>query len=640
MNQRDQPLSYRVLVFCVAVWVTISAWGICTPAYGDDFFSYLKDIHQKAATREIFKEKTWLYLLHYYPVEVNSQSDITDRRFFLSETGYQNPKDELYETIEAIFDPVFEKGDRHGQCLFRARFFWLDQQLNFDRQYLPKVKCKNYFSWRDLISAQSISLVFASSFMDNPGSVYGHTFLKINREKGGTRLNLLDHVIQYQALPDDTIGILYAIKGIFGGYKGLYPLDPYYIPIQNNIEFEDRSIWEYELNLSDFQMELLLTHSWELAHFYTHYYFFKENCAYRILELIEIADPQYRFKDKFLFWAMPSQAVTYALNEKGLVRQMNYFPARTRQLMQKFDRLTPTEKQLLRDLARKPENLSSSQYQSLPTLRKIKVLDAVLDFLRSRVNKDRDKPQTAKHRRKILLARSRLGRSEGENLEYSDEQSIHKGHSPARIKIGMGRGEDNTFLELAIRPSYHDLLADEIGHLKNSHFTTLDLYFRLYQDDWLFHQVDIVYLFDLSPNNIISSDWSWRVKAGVYPSTLLSCIDCRKSQFQLAFGKSQSLFSESMVGYLLAHGTLEADRNYKNDFLLGPGVDAGLLLHTGDLWKMQFELSHSQGIAGDDHTYVTGKLHQRWRFDQQTDLRIEWNYQSEHEVILAINRYF
>lgn len=622
------------------MWAMLSGVCFCPQVYGGDFFSYLKRIHQRADTQQVFKDKTWLYLLHYYPVEPNSQSDITDRRFFLSDVGNQNPQAELYETLEAIFDPVFEKGDRHGQCLFRSRFVWLDQQLKFDRKYLPRVNCKNYFVWRDLISAQSISLVFASSFMDNPGSVYGHTFLKINREKGGTRLNLLDHVIQYQALPDDTIGILYAIKGIFGGYKGLYPLDPYYIPIQNNIEFEDRSIWEYELNLDDFQMELLLTHSWELAHFYTHYYFFKENCAYRILELIEIANHQYKFKDKFLFWAMPSQAVEYALNEQGLIRQMNYFPARTRQLMQKFEKLTPVEKKLVKDLAEAPEIMVVDRYKNLSKQRKIRVLDAVLDFMRSRVNKNRDEPETGKHRRKILLARSKLGKTERHEPYISEEQSIHQGHSPARFKVGMGQRDGTSFLEMAIRPSYHDLLADETGHLKNSHFTTLDLYFRFYQEDWTLHQADIVHLFDLAPNNIISDDWSWRANAGIYPSTFLPCRHCRKSQIQLAFGKSQSLFAESSVGYFLVHGSIEADRNYENGFMIAPGIDGGLLLQVSDIWKVQLELTGSRGITGDDYAYTKGKLHQRWRLSQQTDIRLEWNYQSVHEVLLAVNSYF
>lgn len=622
------------------VLITLVAVLLHRQLYAEDFFSYLKQVHRQAVDLKLYEDRTWLYLLHYYPVESGSESDITDGRFFLSADGNRDPKAELYETLEAIFDPVFEKSNRHGQCLFRSRFFWLDRQLKFDRKYLPRVNCRNYNNWRRLVGAQSISLVFASAFMDNPGSVYGHTFLKINHEKGGRRLNLLDHVIQYQALPEEQVGLLYAIKGIFGGYRGLYPLDPYYIPIQNNIEYEDRSIWEYELNLTDYQMEILLTHSWELAHFYTDYYFFKQNCAYRILELIEIATPQHRFKDRFPVWAMPSQAVVYALNEEGLVRQMNYFPARTRQLMQKFESLDADEKALMNELVQDLELLQSDSFNRLPEERRIRILDTALDFLRSRVNKKRDDPENKQLRRQILLARSRLGKSPQYLDSLPEEQSIHLGHAPARIQAGIGSRDSRNFMEIGFRPTYHDLLADETGHLANSHFTTFDFKFRIYEDDWVLHQLEIVQLFDLAANNIISDDWSWRLTVGLFPSTADSCIYCRKSQVQMAFGKSRTLFSRAGSGYLMVHGSLEGDDAYEKDYLLGGGMDAGLLFQMSDSWKMHLELSATRGVVGDDHGYLTGNLRNRWKLSQHRDLRLNWNWQSEHEVMLAMNWYF
>lgn len=606
----------------------------------DEVLAYRDAVRQQAAALGLHTDTTWLYLLHYYPAVPDSRSDITDRRFFLAETGNRDPEAELDATLKAIFDSDLSRGDRHAQCLFRSRFVWLDRQLTFDRRYLPAAACKSYNGWRGLIRAQSISLVFASSFMDNPGSVYGHTFLKINSEKGGRRLNLLDHVIQYQALPEDQVGLLYAIKGIFGGYRGLYPLDPYYIPIQNNIEFEDRSIWEYELDLTDQQLELLLTHSWELAHFYTDYYFFKQNCAYRILELIEIAAPQYRFKDRFPFWAMPSQAVVYVLQEEGLVRQVNYFPARTRQLMQKFESLEASEQQLVRRLPANPELLDEPAFQQLPRQRQIRILDTVLDYLRSRINRKRNEPENAVVRRRFLLARSRLGRSEPYEVPLPDEQSIHLGHAPARFEAGLGRRGDLGFLELAVRPSYHDLLADETGHLRNSHFTTVDIVIRAYEHETALHQLEIIQLFDLAPNNIISDDWSWRLKAGVYPSTARSCIHCRKSLVQMGYGKSRALFSGSGAVYLLAHGALEADREYEEEAMLGAGLDAGMLLQLTDAWKIHASLTGTRGVLGEDHEHGRAALQQRWKLGQHRDLRLNWQYQTEHEFKLALHWYF
>jgi len=37
---------------------------------------------------------------------------------------------------------------------------------------------------------------------------------------------------------------------------------------------------------------------------------------------------------------------------------------------------------------------------------------------------------------------------------------------------------------------------------------------------------------------------------------------------------------------------------------------------------------------------VKGFVQQRWRLSQQSDVRLQWNYQTEHEVLLALNGYF
>ncbi|MBT4092227.1 MAG: hypothetical protein HN580_18615 [Deltaproteobacteria bacterium] len=68
-------------------------------------------------------------------------------------------------------------------------------------------------------------------------------------------------------------------------------------------------------------------------------------------------------------------------------------------------------------------------------------------------------------------------------------------------------------------------------------------------------------------------------------------------------------------------GSLEADSYYDEDFLLGTGLDMGLMFEIADAWKLQLELTGSHGVAGDDHAYAKGFLQQRWRLGQQSDVR-------------------
>jgi hypothetical protein len=73
---------------------------------------------------------------------------------------------------------------------------------------------------------------------------------------------------------------LYAIKGLFGFYRGYYSILPYYAKIQEYRDVSDRDIWEYPLNLEYEEVIKLLMHIYELNAIYSDYYFFDENCSY------------------------------------------------------------------------------------------------------------------------------------------------------------------------------------------------------------------------------------------------------------------------------------------------------------------------------------------------------------------------
>ncbi|MEI8605051.1 DUF4105 domain-containing protein [Pseudoalteromonas sp. B160] len=65
------------------------------------------------------------------------------------------------------------------QCKYPARYQWLlSQGLEFSE---PKVECTELIEWRDKQPIHSVSLVFASGYMSNPASLYGHMLLKLNR---------------------------------------------------------------------------------------------------------------------------------------------------------------------------------------------------------------------------------------------------------------------------------------------------------------------------------------------------------------------------------------------------------------------------------------------------------------------------
>ena len=81
--------------------------------------------------------------------------------------------------------------------------------------------------------------------------------------------------------------------------------------VQAYRDIENRDMWEYRLNLTPAQIDRLLMHAWELGNAYFDYFFFKENCSYHILSLLEYADPTLHLRDHFHFWTIPADTVTH-----------------------------------------------------------------------------------------------------------------------------------------------------------------------------------------------------------------------------------------------------------------------------------------------------------------------------------------
>ncbi|MFX4232194.1 DUF4105 domain-containing protein, partial [Aliarcobacter butzleri] len=61
---------------------------------------------------------------------------------------------------------------------------------------------------------------------------------------------------------------------------------PYYEKIKEYNNLVQRDVWEYDLNLSQEEINKLVLHTWVLKDSYANYYFFKENCSYNVLWLL------------------------------------------------------------------------------------------------------------------------------------------------------------------------------------------------------------------------------------------------------------------------------------------------------------------------------------------------------------------
>ena len=111
------------------------------------------------------------------------------------------------------------------------------------------------------VDAVSVTLVFPAAYMNSPSSMYGHTFLRFDPRQSESGSLWLSWALNFGAnIDSDDSSLLYAYKGLFGGYPGQFNMMPYYRKIQEYNRMENRDMWEYPLNLAAEEVDQLLEH--------------------------------------------------------------------------------------------------------------------------------------------------------------------------------------------------------------------------------------------------------------------------------------------------------------------------------------------------------------------------------------------
>ena len=192
---------------------------------------HIADLQIAAQEQHLWQSTEWINLLHYNgkgKLADNYESEVNDSRFFIAPDGRTNPESELNATLAAFYKTDVT-GDEHAQCEFIARLNWLKQKLSIDSGSLPVVHCDKYIEWRKLVRSDSVTLIFPAYNLNSPSSMFGHTLLRLDsaEDKGNSRW--LSTAINFGAdVREGDNSILYAVKGLVGGYSGTFVTDHYY----------------------------------------------------------------------------------------------------------------------------------------------------------------------------------------------------------------------------------------------------------------------------------------------------------------------------------------------------------------------------------------------------------------------------
>jgi hypothetical protein len=371
--------------------------------------TYLNELVAQARQQHLAQRPEWLNLLHFKPYVywVGMRSLADDPEFFNAPDGKTNAAAELEATL-AVFSQRRKKPTKYKSAVPLHRPLPLaEEELHFDPARLPEQPCRRFYEWRASLDPNEITLVFPAAYLNNPASMYGHTLLRIDARDQNERTRLLAYSISYAAGTDETSGLIFAIRGLFGGYPGVFAITPYYLKVREYSDIENRDVWEYQLTLTPLEIDRLLMHTWELGPTHFDYYFFDENCAYHLLSLLEVARPGLELTDRFRWWAIPSDTVRAVAEQPGLVKRVVYRPATATIIRQRLTQMDVRQSVMAKDLAERKILPSDNRLHELPLTEQAKILELAYDYATYK-SATGNATTTTGEMHELLLARSRL----------------------------------------------------------------------------------------------------------------------------------------------------------------------------------------------------------------------------------------
>ncbi|HEV8620931.1 MAG TPA: DUF4105 domain-containing protein [Nitrospiraceae bacterium] len=647
MKSKPRVFLTRRLYIVLLLFMLLLAPALPVDAGESPENAYLVELINKGRLAKLASEREWHLLLHYRKNLLGGHtSEQDDPGYFMSPDGKTDPQAELDATLKQFFSgDLVGRSKQPAQCAFIARYEWLKQRLAFDETRLPPMACERFDRWYADFEAQSITLIFPSAFLNNPASMFGHTLLRVDQKGQTEQTRILAYTINYAADVPPDAGMAYPIRGIFGGYRGYFSTIPYYLKVQEYRDIENRDIWEYRLNFSEDQVRRFLMHAWELGNASFDYFFFKENCSYHLLALLDYADPTLHLTDEFLFWTVPADTVRLIASKPGLVSSIAYRPSRSNVIRRKRESLPSEEGEIAHRLTEDVGELKSSALSRLEPMRQIFVLDLASDYLRYRIDTTDEPPPELKERNlAILAARSEIRLPSEEFLVEPFAKQPELGHNTSRVSVGAGWRNNSAFEEQTIRAGYHDLLDPEIGYTPNAQIEIASVTMRTYNRDnqTRLERATLANVVSLSPIDSVFHAPSWKINAGMNTIRFGSCKHCSNGVLNGGIGAAvESHWLKREVIFAFAEAEANYSRAYDEDHRVGGGGTLGLLADLTDRWKLMASgtyLRYALGDKSDDFRWFVG---QRFTLLQNLALRLEYNHRDhDNDVIFSFQAFF
>lgn len=593
---------------------------------------------QKYTVEDISAMKQWQHLLHFrsHSFVGYMESENDTESFFVSPVGKTDLEAELIAEV-GLFALDNQPDNESLQCMFPARYQWL-------KKFYPDWKdqsCSELSQWKHEIDAHKLTLIFPASYLNSPSSMYGHSLIRLDR-KDENKSKLLSYSVNFAANADPTDNeLVFSYKGLAGGYPGVVSILPYYAKVNEYSHLEHRDIWEYQLNLTEQEVDQFVNHIWETKETEFDYFFFDENCSYRLLALLDASSERINVADDFSLKAMPIDTIR-SLIDSNKVDSVEYRASSGVMLNQQKNQLSASQKQWAKKIVEDPSFANDEEFMKLSEFEQAQVLEISISYLRYLVIKKKQRsPENRKKSLAILSARSKIPLQDVFDPIIEPELRDDQGHLTHRATVALGKQNGEEFVDLNMRIAYHELmdLPDgfirggqiEMGALtlrginKNSSGDESDFALQL-------QKFSVINILSLGARDNFQQPISWRVNTGLdrfvlQGSDLFAHLDVGGGySYDLSFDDADKQSSDLGQIYGLLETRLKVSGQFESNYQLAGGAQFGWL-YQGSQWQMNVYGSWLPSLLGDDFTYQDVAVSVGSRLGKNLQLRIEGKQQ-------------
>ena len=551
----------------------------------------------------------WLALLYLQPGEIFlSQSDVVSPKFFLARGSDEADARLELEILHSLLVSGASDESKAYLCQFPARSLWLAEQFN-DLSFNP-LDCPALVNWMQPESLQSIDLTYVGSYLGNPASSFGHMILRLSLHSVDN-FSLLDPSINFGAdVPAGESSVAYIFNGLTGGYTASFSTSSFYREDLVYSGLEQRDQWNYRLDLSKTQQLMLTAHLWELQNQQFKYYFLRENCAWRIGQVLQAALGLKILPSKTLWYAPSSLLVRLSHTQNPatdgpLVGHKQYRPAPEKLAFAQYRALPVQQQQRANALLANPSQPENAGGLSV----------SALDFLLAYLEPDaREQPDLRNH-----LLRLRMEQPATEESLHTPLAAPDPGVTlpPARLAVGWLDGDEQQGVSLSFAPFHNDRLGGQ--QALGASFVGMKLtVLQSEQKGTLLQRFDLL---EIQKHDLITPPipgerrLSWSVNMAVAPTD--HCQQCFRGELVAGLGRAWRLqpaaFFEifARTGNYAGSGSMELEpgialHSAGDGIRFSVSLSERILMHSGDS-QSQFELDIAYPLGNNYQLRLASK---------------------------------